>query len=73
MTVREFALAAYEPVGMEVSMCGATYDLINDYTGHLDELMVGLLGDYVVNDFIANEPRKYTVFVKEVPVKEVSK
>lgn len=73
MTVREFAESAYEPLGMEVSMCGATYDLMNNYEGGLDKLMIGLFGDYVVNDFIANEPRKYTVFVKEVPVKAVEK
>lgn len=73
MTVREFAEAAFEPVSMEVSMCGATYNLINDYDGHLDKLMVGLFGDYVVNDFTSNKPMEYTVFVKEVPVKATVK
>lgn len=68
-TVREFALAACEPKSMTVCLSGTSYELISDYTGKVDNIMLGLFGDYVIADFITNEPHKYNVWIKEVPVK----
>lgn len=72
MTVKDFALAAHEPKELTVCISGTSYSLISEYTGKLDDLMIGLLGDYVVDDFHSNEAQKYHIWVKEVPVKAVA-
>lgn len=71
MTVREFALGAHEPKDLTISLAGTSYSLISDYTGTLDKIMLDVFGDYVIDEFICNEPHKYTAWIKEVPVKAV--
>lgn len=71
MTVRDFALAAHEPKELVICMRGTEYSLISNYTEKLDRIMLEVFGDYVVEDFCANEPQKYCLWIREVPVKEV--
>lgn len=70
MTVKDFAKAACKPKKFKVYVCGAEYSLINTYDGGVDEMMLSILGDYIVETFKANEPDDYCVWVLEVPVKK---
>lgn len=70
MTVEEFCRAAHEPKELQLCIGGSTYDLISDYTERVDENMMGAFGDIVVDSFICNEPGKYVIWIKEVPVRK---
>lgn len=71
MTVKEFALAAYDPKEIEVFVTQEGYNLVGSNTGKIDPVLLDAIGDYIVEDFKANEPDKYVVWVKTVPVKKV--
>lgn len=71
MTVRDFALCAHEPEELNVCIGSEEYSLIGENTGKIDKLLLSAFGDYLVKDFHATETKKYTVWVKEVPIKAV--
>lgn len=70
MTVKEFALAAIDPKALTVFLSGTSYNLLSDYSGKVDSIILDLLGDYIIADFNTNELGKYNVWIKEVPVKK---
>lgn len=70
MTVKEFALAVCDPKELTICLAGASYSLLNDYNGKVDDILLGVFGDYVVDSIICKDPFKYTGWVKEVPVKK---
>ena len=70
MTVKEFALAACDPKELTICLAGASYNLLNNYTGKVDKILLDVFGDYVVDSIICNGAFKYTGWVKEVPVKK---
>lgn len=45
--------------------------MISNYTERLDPIMLEVFGDYAIEDFICSPENSYTVWIKEVPVKEV--
>ncbi len=69
ITIRDFALGACSPKEIIVAIGGSEYQMINSYDGFVDKRMLSFFGDYVVEDFKANRPDEYCLFVLERPVK----
>lgn len=69
LTVKDFARCAHDPVSIVVIVGETRVDLVNEDTGKLDEIIVKAFGDYVVDDFKANKPNEYGVWVAQHPIK----
>lgn len=69
MIVKDFAMCACQAEEITVAIGGNEYNLISENTGEVDNLMLEIFGDYVVEDFKANQPDKYCVWVMERPIK----
>jgi len=70
MTVREFALGAINPEEMSVLVGGESYDLVSEDSGKINSRLLDMLGDYIIEDYKANEPDRYSVWVLMKPVKK---
>lgn len=69
MTVRDLATRAIAPEGIKVLIGVEEYELISEYSAKINTQMLEMLGDYVVEDYKANEPNHYTIWVLMRPVK----
>jgi hypothetical protein len=68
-TVRDFATTACKPKSISVLIGGESYELVSEYTEAVDRRLLELLGDFVVENFKANTPDEYSVWLMERPVK----
>lgn len=69
MTVRDFVNSACRPERITVLVGTDEFEMLNINTYGLSRTLMDLLGDYVVEDFKANKPDEYCVWILERPVK----
>lgn len=69
MTVKDFATTVYEPKAITVCLRNTDFALVPD-GGKMDTTLLEMLGNYVLEDFIADEKNTYLLSIKEIPVKE---